>query len=62
LTIYSSRNATAADFRHVMSSLETGQINDMAWITHRATSEDMTEAFAHWLDPASGVIKAMIEW
>jgi len=62
LTIYSSRNATAADFRYVMSSLETGQVNDAAWITHRATSEDMVEAFSHWLDPASGVMKAMIAW
>lgn len=62
LTLYSSRNATGTDFRHVMASLETGQINDALWITHRALSEHMTSAFEQWLDPKSGVIKAMIEW
>lgn len=62
LTLYSSRNATGADFRHVMASLESGQVNDALWITHRATSENMADAFEQWLDPTSGVIKAMIEW
>lgn len=62
LTLYSSRNATGADFHHVMASLETGLVNDASWITHRATFENMTTSFEQWINPDSGVIKAMIEW
>ena len=32
------------------------------WVTHRAACDEMLEAFPGWLDPASGVIKAMVEF
>lgn len=61
VTLMSSRNATAADFAWVMSQLESGAIDTKTWITHRAPFDDMIGAFPGWLDPANGVIKAMVE-
>lgn len=61
LTLLRSRNATAADFRRVMSLLETGQIDIQPWITHRVGFGDVVEQFPRWLDPQSQFIKAVIE-
>jgi 2-desacetyl-2-hydroxyethyl bacteriochlorophyllide A dehydrogenase len=60
LTLLSSRNATSADFRRIIGHLEAGEIDLTPWITHRASSDDFITAFPHWLDPQSGVIKAVI--
>lgn len=62
MTVMSSRNATAADFRHVIAQIEQGNVNVMPWITHRATPETLISEFAGWLDPDSGVVKAMLEF
>ncbi|TYP76611.1 zinc-binding alcohol dehydrogenase family protein [Paenibacillus methanolicus] len=61
LTLMGSRNATEADFRHVMDVLSSGAIDISAYITHRATLEEMIETFGSWLDPASKVMKAIVE-
>jgi 2-desacetyl-2-hydroxyethyl bacteriochlorophyllide A dehydrogenase len=61
LTLLRSRNATAADFRRVMSLLEAGQIDIQPWITHRVGFADVVEQFPRWLDPQSRFIKAVIE-
>jgi 2-desacetyl-2-hydroxyethyl bacteriochlorophyllide A dehydrogenase len=60
-TLMSSRNATRKDFEHVIMSLKNRLINPSTYITHRTSFHDAATAFDHWLDPASGVIKAMIE-
>lgn len=60
LTLLSSRNAMADDFRRVIRALEQGHIDIDAWITHRASSETMIDAFAHWFDRDSGLIKALV--
>jgi hypothetical protein len=62
VTLMSSRNATASDFAWVIAQLEAGVINTQTWITHRAPADAMIDAFPNWLDPANGVIKAMVEW
>lgn len=62
LTLLSSRNATGAAFRQIIDSLESGQLNPSSWITHRASSETMIDAFPRWFDLGSGFIKAMIEF
>lgn len=62
VTLMGSRNATASDFAWVIEQLETGVINTQTWITHRAPSDDMIGVFEGWLDPAAGVIKAIVEW
>lgn len=60
LTVKGSRNATGEDFARVILRLERGQINVDPWITHRATLDQMIEQFPGWLDPAAGVIKAIV--
>ncbi|HEX4203316.1 MAG TPA: zinc-binding alcohol dehydrogenase family protein [Ktedonobacteraceae bacterium] len=60
MTLLSSRNATATEFRRIIGYLESGQIDVMPWITHRATPETMIEAFPRWFDRDSGIIKALV--
>jgi 2-desacetyl-2-hydroxyethyl bacteriochlorophyllide A dehydrogenase len=60
VTLMSSRNATADDFRRVIHLLESGVINIAPWITHRASFDGMIDSFPGWLDPANGVIKAVV--
>jgi hypothetical protein len=62
LTIYRSRNATDSDFAWVIEQLETGKVDLTPWITHRATPEQMVEEFGSWLNPDTGVVKAVLEW
>lgn len=61
LTLLASRNALPEDFDTVLSLLRSGAINVDAYITHRASFDEMTEHFPSWLDPKTGVIKAMVE-
>ena len=61
MTVMSSRNGTAGDFKWVIDKVESGAIDTTPWITHRASFDSMIGEFPHWLDPASGVIKAMVE-
>lgn len=62
MTLLSSRNATSADFTHVISSLESGQVNLDPWITHHAGPDELPEVFPSWLDPERGVVKAMLDF
>ena len=57
----SSRNATRVDFERVIECLKKGWINPSTYITHRVKFNDVKENFESWLNPATGVIKAMIE-
>lgn len=59
ITLLASRNALPADFKHIISKMESGEINTKAWLTHEAAFEDLPTAFETWLDPKSQVIKAM---
>lgn len=60
-TLMSSRNATRADFEHVVRCIKNKQIDPLTFITHKVAFDQTKEAFAGWLNPASGVIKAMVE-
>lgn len=60
-TLMSSRNATKADFEQVITNMKKGEVKPATYITHRAVFDDVAAAFEGWLDPASGVIKAMVE-
>ncbi len=60
LTLLASRNATKQDFNTVIQALETGTITIESWITHHATPEQLVTDFPTWLDPSSGVVKAML--
>lgn len=60
-TLMSSRNATRADFEQVISSMKKKEINPATYITNKVLFEQVKDEFDHLLNPASGVIKAMIE-
>ena len=60
-TLMSSRNAIREDFEHVITSMKKEKVNPTTYITHRVLFDDVKDEFEHWLDPANGVIKAMVE-
>lgn len=60
-TLMSSRNATREDFLRVMKSIKKGQIDPTLYITHRVGFGEVKGQFSSWLDPASRVIKAIVE-
>ncbi|CAG5018129.1 L-galactonate-5-dehydrogenase [Dyadobacter sp. CECT 9275] len=59
-TLMSSRNATRADFEHVIKCMKAGYIDPAAYITHRVDFGQVKDHFEDWLNPANGVIKAMV--
>ncbi len=59
-TLMSSRNATRADFEHVIASIKTGLVDPTTYITHRVMFDQVGTEFESWLNPATGVIKAMV--
>jgi len=60
-TLMSSRNATRQDFEHVVNAIRKRDVIPSNYITHRVNFDDVSREFERWLDPASGVIKAMVE-
>ena len=59
-TLMSSRNATREDFEFVIACMKKGLIDPAKYVTHRVGFNDVTKDFNSWLDPATGVIKAMV--
>lgn len=60
VTILASRNALAPDFTRIISLIEDGKIDTDPWITHHAKFDEMIAVFPKWLEPESGVIKAVV--
>ncbi len=60
MTIMSSRNALADDFRRIIAWMEEGRIDTQPWITHRLNYSDIIEDFPALYAPDSGVLKAML--
>jgi 2-desacetyl-2-hydroxyethyl bacteriochlorophyllide A dehydrogenase len=60
-TLMSSRNATRVDFEHVIASMKAGLVKPTTYITHKVQFTEVKDEFQSWLDPANGVIKAMVE-
>jgi 2-desacetyl-2-hydroxyethyl bacteriochlorophyllide A dehydrogenase len=60
-TLMSSRNATREDFEQVTDAIKKGLIHPATYITHRVKFKGLKDVFESWLNPASGVIKAMVE-
>lgn len=60
-TLMSSRNATRDDFEYVIAAIKNQRINPAVFITHKAGFEKVASQFESWLDPVTGVVKAMIE-
>ena len=60
-TLMSSRNATRADFLHVMDAMKRGWVDPATYITHRINFDHLKDEFAGLLKPETAVIKAMVE-
>jgi threonine dehydrogenase-like Zn-dependent dehydrogenase len=60
-TLMSSRNATRQDFEHVVNAIKKLDVVPSNYITHRVNFDDVSREFERWLDPSSGVIKAIVE-
>ena len=61
LLLLASRNALSRDFARIIGLIEAGTIDTGPWITHRLPFADTIQQFPRLLEPASGVIKAVIE-
>lgn len=61
LTLMSSRNATAGDFKHVISLLESDGVNAASWISHRAAFADAARELPGWVERRSEFIKGVVE-
>lgn len=62
LTLLASRNARPDEHRRIVSLLEDGRIDTNPWISERAPAMDIVARFPRWLDPAAGVVKAVLEF
>jgi threonine dehydrogenase-like Zn-dependent dehydrogenase len=60
-TLMSSRNATREDFNQVIDCITKGKINPLKLITHFMSFDTLDHQFKSLLDPASHVIKALVE-
>ena len=60
-TLMSSRNATRRDFEGVIESMKKGLIDPATYITHRVFFNQVKAAFESWLNPATGLVKVVIE-
>jgi len=60
-TLLGSRNATMQDFETVLNAMRAGRIPTAALNTHRMPLARVPAGFASLLDPALGVVKAIVE-
>jgi 2-desacetyl-2-hydroxyethyl bacteriochlorophyllide A dehydrogenase len=61
MMLIGSRNATKADFEHVMRSIEAGLVPLDALATHRTTLEAAARDLPVWAHAKSGLIKAIVD-
>lgn len=60
MTLVASRNATRADFDHVIASIRDGQVPIDALITHRTTLDQAVNDLPRWAHEKAGLVKAVI--
>lgn len=60
MTLLASRNALPEDFTRIIQLIETGKIDTRPWITHSAGFDSVIAEFTRWLNPETGVIKAIV--
>jgi 2-desacetyl-2-hydroxyethyl bacteriochlorophyllide A dehydrogenase len=61
MTLLSSRNSTAGDFRQIISLMEAGRIDTRPWVTHRSSIEELPTHLAAWSTSKASLIKGMVE-
>jgi alcohol dehydrogenase len=59
-TLICSRNALPGDFPRIIWQIESGQIDTQPWITHRCTLAELPVSMPTYLQPESGVVKAIV--
>lgn len=60
LSLLASRNALSRDFSRIVRLIEEGQIDTRPWITHHAGFDEVPSVFPSWIQPETGVIKAVV--
>ena len=60
-TLMSSRNATREDFDQVLEAMASGKLSVEKYITHKVKFDQVKNDFQSWLNPETGVIKAVVE-
>ena len=60
-TLLACRNATQEDFATVIEAMRGGRVPTHAFASHRAKLEEVPDTLPRWMDPASAVIKAIVE-
>jgi len=60
-TLLACRNATLEDFSTVAEAIRSGQLPAKSFATHRAVLAEVPDRLPLWAEPASGVIKALVE-
>jgi 2-desacetyl-2-hydroxyethyl bacteriochlorophyllide A dehydrogenase len=56
-----SRNATVADFEEVVAAMKAGLVPTALLNTHRTTLDAFASVLPLWMEPSTGVIKAIVE-
>jgi 2-desacetyl-2-hydroxyethyl bacteriochlorophyllide A dehydrogenase len=59
-TLMSSRNANSQDFNYVIDCIQKGLVKPSSLITHKVSFADVADHFESWLNPATGVVKAVV--
>jgi alcohol dehydrogenase len=59
-TLLCSRNALPSDFTHIIGLIESGHIDTRPWITHRCALQELPAAMPTYLQPETGVVKAIV--
>jgi threonine dehydrogenase-like Zn-dependent dehydrogenase len=60
MTIRASRNATDADFQHVMDSMLKGLVPTAALATHTTDLDHVAADLPRWSHDRTGLIKALV--
>jgi alcohol dehydrogenase len=59
-TLHCSRNALPGDFTRIIGLIEAGQLDTRPWITHRCPLVELPGTMPTFLQPDSGVVKAVV--
>ena len=60
MSLLGSRNALASDFGEAVAGLRDGRIPSAALNTHRGALDELPTLLPRWMEPASGVVKALV--
>jgi 2-desacetyl-2-hydroxyethyl bacteriochlorophyllide A dehydrogenase len=60
-TLMASRNATSADFAHVIACIKAGLMPVARLLTHRTTMDAVAQDLPRWTGDKAGLIKALVD-